>query len=408
MTNIVYTASNTSLQVIDTFDLAEDKMITLDIHVVSRTDSSVSRMVITTDGITTSETQEAMSVSGNEPDEILTGVNNYIGEIKCTPAVYPTTFTMVKTVTPADLYAEHTVSGKNIRHTEGVGIYFQGSANNMTVRAPSGNFFGDANAYVTADTLGPRMTGSELYSVDSFVSHNGSFLGSNGDYTTVESSGQHRNCQYIELSVVPNQRYRVQANAFFVPSTVVYNGSAVQGQAPAISVGSSIAAEDIAIREVTTTETTYNIDFTATSNTVFVSLGFGVVGTELRYRTPSIKQLNPFETYNQSNGSFYFKWSSVAAGSNVAVMNSNRVYVDSSNNVFINTVNCGAQQVTNKVAYSYTSNSMIYSYNGATPVQQSDAYYTEVTALNFSTIPSEFSYVPVRVSNTTLIELTNG
>jgi hypothetical protein len=189
---------------------------------------------------------------------------------------------------------------------------------------------------------------------------------------------------------------------------VVYNGSAVQGQAAAISVGSSIAAEDIAIREVTTTETTYTIDFTATSNTVFVSYGFGVVGTELRYRTPSIKQLNPFETYNQSNGTFYFKWSAVAAGSNVAVMDSNRVFVDSSNNVFINTVNCGAQQAVNKVAYSYTSNTTIYSYNGATPVQQTATYNTEVTALSFATIPSEFSYVPVRVSNTTLIELTNG
>jgi hypothetical protein len=408
MTTTVYVANSTSPQVLDTFDLAEDRMITLDIHVVSRSDSSVSQMIITTDGITTSEIQDSMSVSGARPDEITTSVNNYVGEIKCTPSVYPTTFTMVKTVTPADLYAEHTVSGKNIRHTEGVGIYFEGAANNMTARAANNNFFGDANAFVTANTLGPRMTGAELYSANSLVSFNGSFLGSNGDYTVIQSSGQHRNSQYIQLSVVPNQRYRVQANAFFVPSTVVYNGSAVQGQAAAISVGSSIAAEDIAIREVTTTETTYTIDFTATSNTVFVSYGFGVVGTELRYRTPSIKQLNPFETYNQSNGTFYFKWSAVAAGSNVAVMDSNRVFVDSSNNVFINTVNCGAQQAVNKVAYSYTSNTTIYSYNGATPVQQTATYNTEVTALSFATIPSEFSYVPVRVSNTTLIELTNG
>lgn len=402
------TTTNTSLQVLDTFNLAEDKMITLDIHVVSRTDSSVSQMVITTDGITTSETQEAVSVSGNIPDEILTGINNYVGEIKCAPSVYPTTFTMVKTVTPANLYAEHTVSGKNIRHTEGVGIYFQGGANNMTIRAANNNFFGNSSEYITADTLGPKMTGEELYSIDSLVAYNGSSVGSIGDYTTVQSSGQHRNCQYIELDVVPNQRYRVQANAFYVPSTVVYNGSVVQGQAPAISVGSSIGAEDIAIGEVTTTETTYNIDFTATSNTVYISYGFGVVGTELKYRSASIKQFNPFETYNQSNGTFYFKWSSVTAGSNVAVMNSNRVYVDSSNNIFINTVNCGAQQATNKLAYSYTSDATIYSYNGASCVQQAATYYRDVSELDFQTIPSEFSYVPVRVSNTTLIELTNG
>lgn len=407
MTNITYTAPNTSLQVLDTFNVAEDKMITLDIHVVSRTDSSVSQMVITTDGITTSETQEAVSVSGNIPDEIVTGINNYVGEIKCAPSVYPTTFTMVKTVTPANLYAEHTVSGKNIRHTEGVGIYFQGGANNMTIRATN-NFFGSTSEYITADTLGPEMTGEELYNIDSLVAYNGSSVGSIGDYTTVQSSGQHRNCQYIELDVVTNQRYRVQANAFYVPSTVVYNGSVVQGQAPAISVGSSIGAEDIAIGEVTTAETTYNIDFTATSNTVYISYGFGVVGTELKYRSASIKQFNPFETYNQSNGTFYFKWSSVIAGSNVAVMNSNRVYVDGSNNVFINTVNCGAQQATNKLAYSYTSDATIYSYNGASCVEQAATYYGDVSELDFQTIPSEFSYVPVRVSNTTLIELTNG
>lgn len=403
-----YVANSTSAHVLDTFDLATEKMITLDIHVVSRSDSSVSRMVITTDGITTSETQDAVSVSGSIPDEITTSINDYVGEIKCTPSVYPTTFTMVKTVTQANLYAEHTVSGKNIRHTEGVGIYFQGGANNMTIRADESNFFGDSAEYVTADVLGPEMTGSELYSANSLTTYNGSFLGSNGDYTVVRSSGQHRNSQYIELSVVPNQRYRVQANAFFVPSTVVFSGSAVRGQAPAIAIGSAIAAEDIAIQEVTTTETTYNIDFTATSNTVFVSYGFGVVGTELRYRTPSIKQFNPFETYNQSNGTFYFKWSSVAAGSNVAVMNSNRVHVDASNNVFINSVNCGAQQATNKLAYSYTSNTTIYSYNGAAAVEQATDYYTEVTDLDFQTIPSEFSYVPIRVSNTILIEITNG
>lgn len=408
MTTTVYVANSTSAHVLDTFDLAEDKIVTLDIHVVSRNDSSVSRMVITTDGITTSETQEAVSANNIKPDEITTSVNNYVGEIKCTPSVYPTTFTMVKNVTTANLYAEHTVSGKNIRHTEGVGIYFQGAANNMTVREANLNFFGDANAYVTSNTLGPRMTGAELYSANSLVNYNNSSLGSNGNYTVVTSSGQHRNNQYLELSVVPNQRYRVQANAFFVPSTVVYNGSAVQGQAPAISVGSTVAAEDIAIREMTDTETQYQIDFTATSNTVFISFGFGALGTELRFRSASIKQLNPFPTYNQSNGTFYFKWSGVAAGSNVAVMDSNRVYVDSSNNVFINTVNCGAQQATNKLAYSYTTDTVIYSYNGAAAVQQSATYYREVSELDFQTIPSEFSYVPVPVSNTTLIELTNG
>jgi len=408
MTTTTYVANSISAHVLDTFDLATEKMITLDIHVVSRSDSSVSQMVITTDGITTAETQDAVALSSGRPDEITTSINNYVGEIKCTPSVYPTTFTMVKTVTAANLYGEHTVSGKNIRHTEGVGIYFEGGANNMTIRLANNNFFGNSSSYVTANVLGPKTTGSELYSANNLVAYSGSDLSSNGDYTVVTSSGQHRNNQYIELDVVSGQKYRVTANAFYVASAVVQNGRIVSGDVPAITVGTSIGSENVAVREATLNEAQYDIDFTATTNKVYIGYGFGVVGAQLKYRSASVKQLTPFATYNQSNGTFYFKWSSVAAGSNVAVMNSNRVYVDASNNVFINTVNCGAQQTTNKLAYSYTSNTIIYSYNGAAAAQQSGTYYPEVTTLDFKTIPSEFSYVPVRLSNTTLIELTNG
>lgn len=407
MSNLVYTSTNTSSQAIDTIDLPMEKVVSYKIHVAGGNTTWYTTLDVNHNGVVPSEEQSALVPAGVTPLELVVSITGNTGYVNVTPTFIPTSFTIERSSIQSNLYSENTLSGRIIRHTEGVGAYLLGNANNMTIRLANNNFFGNSAQYITAGVLGPIASGDQLYTSGALVSFNSSSLDSYGNYTTITSSGQHRNCQYIELNVVPNQRYRVTANAFFIPSTVVYNGSVVQGQAPAISVGTTIAAEDIVIQEITTTETLYNLDFTATTDTVYISYGFGVVGTELRYQSPSIKQLTPFATYNQSNGTFYFKWTTVPAGTNVAVMDSNRVYVDGSNNVFINTVNCGAQQATSRLAYSYTTDTSLYSYNGAAVVQETALYNNNVQELDLQTTPVEFSYVPVRVSNTTLIELTN-
>lgn len=401
-----YTASNTDQQVIDTFALATVKVIDYKIHAVDNTDSSLSVVTITNDGISISEVQESFSVGNNQPAEFVTSiVNANTGQVLVTPLAAPVTYTITRTDTTANLYAEHTVSGKLIKHTEGVGIYLAGSANNMTVRSQN-NYFGNSSEYITADVLGPTLIGEELFDSNNFVSYNGSQLSSNGEYAVVISSGQKRNSHYIEIPTSPGEKYRVQANAFYSFSPV-YSLTDTSDTGARISVGSAVGLSDVAYSQVTVTETQYNVDFVATGNTAFVSIGHGSLGTEISFRSLTIKELAPFPTYNQSAGTFYFKWNAVAADSNVCVMDSNRVYVDSSNNVYINTVNCGAQQATNKLAYTHDGSVIQYSYNAAAVVSTNAVYYDNVTTCALETIPEELSYVPVIISNTNLTGLTS-
>jgi len=401
-----YVASNTDQQVIDTFALATVKTINYEIHAVDHNDSSISIVTITHDGISISETQESTSVGNNQPAEFVTSiVNANTGQVLITPSAAPVTYTITRADTAANLYGEHTVSGKLIKHTEGVGIYFTGSANNMTVRSTN-SYFGNSSQYVTADVLGPTMIGNELYSSNNFVSYNGSQLSSNTTHTLITSSGQYRSSHYIAINTVVGERYRVQANTYYVFDPV-YSQTTSIDNGSRINVGTGVGLNDIVHVQLTKTETQYNVDFVATSNTSYVSFGYGTLGTIVAFRSLSIKELGPFPTYNQSNGSFYFKWNAVTADSNVVVMDSNRLYVDSSNNIFINTVNCGAQQTTNKLAYTYDGNTVQYSFNGASVISQSETYYANVTSCSLENVPEEISYVPVIISNTNLTGLTS-
>ncbi len=119
----------------------------------------------------------------------------------------------------------------------------------------------------------------------------------------------------------------------------------------------------------------------------------------------------PFHTYNQDEGSIYIKWDAVAAGNTVLSLNSdaanNRVYVDGSNNIFINTVNCGAQQATNKIAFSYNANGIIASRNGNAVISDSNPLNKYIANAVFASVPYEFAYMSNTISNTMLVAITN-
>jgi len=407
MANVQYTATTTATQAIDTFALATVKAIEYRIHAVDNNDESLSVVDVTHNGISISEVQESTSVGNNQPAEFTTSIiNANTGQINVAPSSAPTTYTITRIDTTANLYAEHTVSGKLIKHTEGIGIYFTGSANNMSVRA-SNAYFGNSSQFITADVLGPTMIGDELFDSNNFVSHNGSTLVSNGNYSEISLSGQNRSSHNIEIATTVGEKYRVQANAFYTftpvqgPTTTVDSGAR-------IAVGTAAGLTDITYTQITKTEAQYNVDFVATGNSAFVSIGHGALGTTVSAQSISIKEVAPFPTYNQSNGTFYFKWNAVAADSNVAVMNSNRVYVDSSNNVYINDVNVGAQQATNKLSYTYDGTTVQHSFNGAAVVSTAQVYYSNVSSCSLvTTTPEEMSYVPTIISNTNLTGLTS-
>ena len=142
MANVVYTSTNTSSQAIDTFDLPTEKIINYKIHVVAGNTTYYSTLDVTHDGILTSEQQYALAKSGITPLELVVSIANNAGIVNVTPTVIPTIFSIEKNVVQCNLYSENTLSGRNIKTAEGVGIYFSG-ANNITIRQTENNIFTD-------------------------------------------------------------------------------------------------------------------------------------------------------------------------------------------------------------------------------------------------------------------------
>lgn len=400
-----YTATNTALQVIDVFDPPKSKTVYYEIHANDRNDSSVSTVVVNTNGIETSETQTAVSISGSRPAEILTDISNNVGRVLVTPLIAPTEYSITKTVIECQYYSENTVSGKLIKASEGFGISFAGS-NNMTVRQLNNNIFGNANTFVVANTLGPVVTKTEFYSNNAFKSYNDSTF----DYSNnivITSSGQPYNNHYIEMDTVPGTLYRVSSNAYYTFDTV-YGNAPTFDIVSQICVGTSIGDRDIDYVQLTESASEYTIDFIAQTDKVYVGFGFGLLGSAVVAEYISIKELVPFHTYNQLEGSFYLKWNAITAGSDVAISGNNRIFVDSSNNIFVNSVNCGSQSATNKLAFVYSSDGITYSLNNSVPVTNTYTYYGNTTQFVFQTNLLEFSYTPAKLSNTIITGLTNG
>ena len=333
MTEIIYNTSNTDLQVVDTFVLPTDKTILYDIHSIDVDNSSVSRVVVNHNGIVTSETQEAFAVSGLRPAEFVTTIANNVGLLSVTPDKDYTTYTMTKSVVECVLYGENTLSGKNIKTAEGMGLYLTGAANNMVIRQSNNNFFGSSGDYITANTLGPVVTGQELFSANNLTSYNDSSVSGN---IIITSSGQSKSHSYVLLDTTPGLTYRVSANAFYSFDAV---GGIVSSRdiKTKITVGTQLASENIISTELSKADTAYNINFVANTNQVYVGFGYGALGSALNLSDVNIKELVPFHTYNQLEGGVYVGWNSVAADSDIISIGNNVVRVDSSNNVFINT-----------------------------------------------------------------------
>lgn len=403
MTTIVYTSTNTDLQVIDTFVLPTEKTVFYDIHSSDVDNTSMSSVVVNHNGIQTSETQTTFALSGTRPAEFVTTIANNVGKLSVTPDKSHTTYTIDRTVIESTLYGENTLSGRNIKTAKGMGLYLTGNANNMIIRLSNNNFYGNSNTYVTAGVLGTVMTGSELFSANNLISYNDSVVSGN---LVITSSGQSKSHSYVLLAVTPGLTYRVSANAS-------YSFAEVRGATDSrdiktkIVVGSELASDNIVSNELSQANTAYNVDFVATANSVYVGFGFGALGSVLNLSNVSIKEIVPFHTYNQLQGAVYVKWNSVAAGSNVVSIGNNTIAIHSSNNVIINTVNCGSQQAVNMLAYNYSLTEIKYSFNGAAPITQSATVYSNAKQMNIQSTIEEFGYMSEPVSNTVLTSLTN-
>jgi hypothetical protein len=402
---MIVTTTNTSSQTIDTFDLPTEKIVNYKIHVTAGNTYWYTTLDVNHNGITVSEQQIALAANGVTPLELTVSIANNVGIVNVTPTVIPSSFTIDRQVIASNLYSENTLSGRNIQTTEGLGIFFSG-ANNISIRQANNNQFVHANAYVTTDVMGPIKTKNNL--LTNWTSVNGSILSAN----TIISSGQKDNCQTEEISVLPGRRYILTGNAYY---TTDQNYSAQledRDTGPSrIEVGSNFGDNDYGGYIATSTESSFSVIFAPTTNNVYVSAGFGDINNRLYIESFEVKEYVPFHTYNQDEGSIYIKWNAVAADNTILSLNSsvanNRVFVDGSNNIFINTINCGAQQVTNKIAFSYNANGVIASRNGNAVVTSTSVLNKLIANAVFASVPSEFAYMSSTLSNTQLVVLSN-
>jgi len=409
MTTIVYTSTNTSSQTVDTFNLPTEKIIHYDIHVTAGNTTHFSTLDISHDGIQTSEQQYSLAKNGITPLEYVVSISNNVGIVSVTPTVIPTTLSIERIPIGCNLYSENTLSGRNIKTSEGLGIYFN-SANNITIRQSNNNVFTYANAYVTSGVMGPIKTKPNLLST--WTQANGNIQSSDGNYLVAISSGQKDNSLTQPIAVSVGKRYILTGNAYYTTDQNFSSQSPDRDSGPSrIEVGTNFGDNDLGGYISTTTEAAFSIIFAPTSNTIHVSAGFGDINNRLYIQNFELKEYVPFHTYNQDEGSIYIKWDAVAASNTVLSLNSNtannRVYVDGSNNVFINTVNCGAQQSTNKIALSYNANGIIASRNGNAVVSTTSTFNKYIANAVFASVPYEFAYMSNTISNTMLVTLSN-
>lgn len=406
---MIITTTNTSLQTIDTFDLPIEKTIHYKVHVSAGNTTYYTTLDISHDGIEASEQQFALIKSGITPLELTVSIANNSGVVSVTPAVVGTTFSIERAAINCNLYSENTLSGRNIKTEEGLGIYFSG-ANNLTVRQSNNNVFTYANAYVTSGVMGPIKTKDDILST--WTVSNGSIRIVEDDYQVAISSGQKNNCLTQEIPVSPGKRYILTGNAYYTSDENYSIQLSDRDSGPSkIKVGTTFENNDYGGYIATDTETTFSIIFSATSDIAHVSFGYGDINNRLYVKDFELKEYVPFHTYNQDAGSIYIKWNAVVAGTTILSMNSidsnNRIYVDSSNNVFVNNINCGSQAIITKIALSYSANGIIVSKNGNSVISSTDSFNKYIANAAFITTPYEFAYMSSEISNTTMVAISN-
>jgi hypothetical protein len=406
---MIVTTTNTSSQTIDTFDLPTEKTVNYKVHVTAGNTTWTTTLDVSHDGIQASELQYALAKSGITPLELVVSIANNTGIVNVTPTVIPTTFSIERTPVACNLYSENTLSGRNIQTEEGLGIYFDG-ANNITIRQSNNNVFTYANVYVNSGVMGPIKTKANMLS--DWTAANGSIRIIDGDYQVAISSGQKDNCQTQELSILPGKRYILSGNAYYTTDQNYSHPLEDRDTgASRIKVGTNFKEDDYGGYIANTTDTTFSIVFSATTNTAHVSFGFGDINNRLYVKDFELKEYVPFHTYNQDEGCFYLKWNAVVAGNTVLRLNSfdsnNRIYVDASNNIFVNTTNCGPQQTTNKIVFNYNANGIVASRNGNSVITATETFNKYIANAVFVSIPHEFAYMPSTISNTIMVALSN-
>ena len=155
---ITYVATNTDIQIIDTFDPGSVKAITYICQLDTDDETALIQFKVIHDGVSAGITQQGLTVSDNRSVSFGANIVSHMGEISVTPNTAPTTFVVERTTIEANNYAEHTKCGRWIKHSEGFAL----NSNTVVIRQANNNTYADAGDYLDGNTLGPIQDGPNL------------------------------------------------------------------------------------------------------------------------------------------------------------------------------------------------------------------------------------------------------
>ena len=381
---ITYIATNTDIQVIDTFDPGSIKAATYVCQIDTEAETNFVQFKVVHDGVTAGITQQGLSVSDNAPIIFDANIYSHTGEIKVTPVSQPTTIVIEKTEFLANNYAEHTKCGRWIKGSVGFAI----NPDTVVIRQANNNVYNDPLLYLVANTLGPVEDGPNLISNPEFIDssawipHNDAVL-SGGLITTNNIYKDNFIYQAFEAELGYSYRASVSGNS---GSLVV--GSTLSNNNYVNAPLSLMLEEDCTPNTVTSMYDSY------------------------------LHKIVPFNTYRWDLGTFYLKWANTAVNTVLFKMltvegYTREVKVNSSGSVQI-TENTAVMVIgpqaggNNKLSFSY-EDGFIASLNGNTIVSNLNIEILDnMISLEFITPALQFSYVPTVISNTELVVLSNG
>lgn len=395
---ITYIASNTDPQVIDTFDPGSVKAIIYNVQIDTDSDISLIQFKVVHDGVSAGITQQGLALSDDSPVSFDAQINDHLGEIIVTPLEAPTTFVLQKTTILANNYAEHTKCGRWIKHTEG----FAYDANTVVIRQANNNVYSDPNDYVVANTFGPITDGPNLI-VNPYFSGSSGWIPNND--AILANSVISTNNIYKD-----NFIYQVfQAELGYTYRADVDGGN-----------GSLIVGSTLSDNNYVDTPLALYVERQFTPNTVtsmYYSLGHTHSGNSTVYES-NLHKLVPFNTYRWDTGTFFIKWANTAPNTILFEMLTVEGYprelkVNANGDVQI-TENTSVLVVgpqsggNNKLTFSY-EDGFVASLNGNSVTSNLNIELLDnMISLEFVTPPLQFSYVPIVLSNTEMVSLSNG
>lgn len=401
--SIIYKSSNTDNQQIDTIEIDKHQSVEYSIKVFSSSSVSESKINISTDGVFLYETQSGFSSSNVSPLEYTTSNIQYVGRLNVTPTTNNCIFYITKTEYESERYAAHTQSGRKIITDEGISLDKESSLNSLTIRQEGLDYYGNSNLYLVSNVFGPIKTGNNL--LTEWLSYNNADIIL--DPFKVISSGQNENFAYQEIQVTPGKAYSISGNAYFIDPDLVNVKENTQYQSgdSFIRVSDTLDGSEYVNYQLTSTDQAFDKVFTPTSDKIYVKVGYGKRSVESIFTNLICKEVVPFYTFNQTQGTYYAKWTGL---NNTSLIVCNNVLRIDSDIIYYNNTNIGTQTTTNQIAISHTGNTFRVSLNGSNAqefiINNNDKNYS--LELNSSLL--RFAYMNEPISNTDLKSLSSG